>query len=49
MDLIPIKYIFKNKRANAYCFCDVCKTWVMCRAYNRHKGKNKVHLSLLNN
>jgi hypothetical protein len=47
MELIPIKYIQKNKRKNAYCFCEVCKVWIMCRAYNRHLSKNKHHQEML--
>ena len=39
MELTTIKYITKNNRKNAYCFCEVCKDWVLCRVYNRHKHK----------
>lgn len=39
MELTTIKYIIKNNRKNAYCFCEVCKDWVLCRVYNRHKHK----------
>lgn len=39
MELARIKYITKNNRKNAYCFCEVCKDWVLCRVYNRHKHK----------
>jgi DNA (cytosine-5)-methyltransferase 3A len=39
MELTPIKYIIKNNRKNAYCFCEVCKDWILCRVYNRHKHK----------
>jgi hypothetical protein len=39
MDLVDIKYVYKNKRLEAYSFCSVCGVWKLCRTMNKHRLK----------